>query len=273
MRDSAVESPELKYMHNRGTPFTNPATGQGAATPCPCHSTSYTSQNTETETSGQLTKETNRAPDEVRCRVPGPLPGGADHHLSQKAGRVSPAPTCWVMSTGVRPHGLQQKFEDLLWGARHHRIPGRNSRSIALEPRLPLPQLGQTSRINHITCPYLPALSPPHVVEGGLGGCILIPGSLSTHCGQMYDTEKGVKPGKQKERRWAREMVWRGEHGGRVTDSRLGLGDGKGQCPERFSPALTPLCHVLPASWSLLPRPGEQATLSAQYIPQLLYPS
>ena len=44
MRDSEVESPELKYMHDRDTPFTNPATGQGAVTPHPCHSTSYRSQ-------------------------------------------------------------------------------------------------------------------------------------------------------------------------------------------------------------------------------------
>lgn len=62
-------------------------------------------------------------------------------------------------------------------------------------------------------------------------------------------------------------------HGGCVTGSCLGLGDEKGQCPGRFSPALTPLCRVLPASWSLLPHPGEQATPSAQYTTTAPFPN
>lgn len=57
------------------------------------------------------------------------------------------------------------------------------------------------------------------------------------------------------------------ELGGCVTGSCLGLGGKKRQRPERFSPAPTPLCRALPASWSLLPRPEEQATPSAQHTP------
>lgn len=59
---------------------------------------------------------------------------------------------------------------------------------------------------------------------------------------------------------------------GVFTGSGLGSGDEKGQRPERFSPAPTPLCHVLPASWSLLLHPGEQAVPGAQHTPQLLSP-
>ena len=62
------------------------------------------------------------------------------------------------------------------------------------------------------------------------------------------------------------------EHDGCVTGSCLGLGGEKGQHPGRLSPAPTPLCHALLASWSLLPHPGQQAIPSAQHTSWLLSP-
>lgn len=79
--------------------------------------------------------------------------------------------------------------------------------------------------------------------------------------GQGYDTEEGSKAQDKEGEKVEREL------GGYVTGSCLGLGGKKSQRPERFSPAPTPLCHVLPASWSLLPHPGEQAIPTAQHTP------
>lgn len=58
----------------------------------------------------RLAPQTNPAPREVRCRCLALSQAALDHPMSQRAGRVSPAPTCWVMSTGIGPHGLQQQF-------------------------------------------------------------------------------------------------------------------------------------------------------------------
>lgn len=52
----------------------------------------------------------NPAPSDVTLGVPGPLPDYADHPMSHTARRVSLVLTCWVVSTGVRSHGLQQQF-------------------------------------------------------------------------------------------------------------------------------------------------------------------
>lgn len=203
---SELRSTEHRYMHSWSSLLPVPRWAVSQQGPAPVTALCTQAKSTGMRTSCRPAKWTNPAPNDV-IRVPGPLPDYADHPVSHRAGRVSLAPTCWVMSTGIRSHGLQQQFQDLLWGARHHCIPSRNSRFIAL------PTFRQTSRI---TSPLpMCQICPTVGLEGKLAlgvhlipGCPFPPPQEASEQGKTWQGE-GEKPGIRKERRWAREKVCR----------------------------------------------------------------